>query len=185
MSNSQWRDEQWPAELTPFLYKIQVVTGAMVAGCVMFLIISLIIRGGQFMVPNQPMMTYVAFAFATATVFARMIVPGIIVNVGRKNIGREAAGGELPKDVADLFKPDGIGEKLCLLLQTSTIVSVGLFEGAAFFAIVVYFIEGSLLSVILAVALIFALMLHFPTRSRVIGWMERQLTEFNAFEKNV
>ena len=182
MPNSQWRDEQWPAELTPFLYKIQVVTGAMVAGCVMFLIISLIMRGGQFVVPNQPMMTYVAFAIATVTVFARMIVPGIIVNVGRKNIGREAEGGELPKDVADLFKPDGVGEKLCLLLQTSTIVSVGLFEGAAFCAIIAYFIEGSLLSVILAVALIFGLMLHFPTRSRVIGWMERQLTELDAFE---
>jgi hypothetical protein len=62
--------------------------------------------------------------------------------------------------------------------QTATIVGAALLEGAAFFLLVAYFVEGTswTLPAALAVWLLLA-WLHFPTRSSVEHWLTEQQDE--------
>ena len=57
------------------------------------------------------------------------------------------------------------------------IVASALIEGATFFTLIVYMTEGKPLSLIIAVALIAGQILHVPTRSRLVGWIEGQLVQ--------
>jgi len=179
MSSPQWQDQQWPAELTPYLRTMRIIVFAMATGCIFFLVVTQVIGFGGPKQAAPPIITYTACLFAATVVFMRFVVPGIVVAAGRKNLVREmiarADDFEFPTDVGDLFKSPEFGNKLCGLLQTKTIISVALLEGAAFFSLIAYMIEGTPLSIIVAVALIIGIMLHFPTRARMIDWIERQL----------
>ena len=62
-----------------------------------------------------------------------------------------------------------------MVYMTRTIVAAALIEGAAFMSIVAYMLEGSTVALGLAVALVAGILLHFPTASRVVGWIEAQV----------
>jgi hypothetical protein len=57
--------------------------------------------------------------------------------------------------------------------QSLMIVRLSLLEGGAFMAAIAYFVEGHLLSLLLAGGLIAAMVFHFPTAGRVARWLER------------
>ena len=70
--------------------------------------------------------------------------------------------------------PDDAG-KLLAVYQTALIIGAALLEGATFFLAIAYFLEGQILSLIVAGVLMGLLVARFPTRSRVAGWIDREL----------
>lgn len=172
-------DPRWQDELTPIVRQLQIIVGALTAGCVTFLIIALLVTGGKAVEGETPMVTCVAVAFAVMALITRMVVAGIMVSHGRRTIlqtsrrspqdqGLQPADANSPKRTAD-------ARKLFPLLINSTIVSAALLEGAAFFALIAYILEQSPLSLIVAIVLIVGLAFYMPTRSRAVHWIEDQL----------
>jgi hypothetical protein len=54
-------------------------------------------------------------------------------------------------------------------------MAAAIFEGAAFFNLIAYLIEGQPFSPIAAAALLFFMMLQFPTAGRIEDWVERNI----------
>ena len=82
MSTTPWQDE-----LTPILRQSQIVTGALILGCVTFLAVAIALpREAAPIDPNPPILTYAAVGFAVMALIVRLIVPGIIAATTRRKI---------------------------------------------------------------------------------------------------
>jgi hypothetical protein len=174
------QDSHWQDEMTPVLRFLQLVTGALVAGCLFFMVIALINTGGQFQAEGSPILSYTAAGFAAVTLILRIVVPAYIVGNGRRRIARgtfQMSISGLSPNMAGSFERTGDAGKLWTVLYTSTIVSAASLEGATFFALVAYLVDHSPLSFMLAIALIVGVGLHIPSRSRIIRWTEDQLAK--------
>jgi hypothetical protein len=56
---------------------MQIILSALVAGCLVFMIIAVTIRqGGQMNLPPVPIITYVALGFGVIMVLQSLIIPG-------------------------------------------------------------------------------------------------------------
>ena len=64
---------------------------------------------------------------------------------------------------------------LLAIFQRKTIVGAAMLDGGAFFAAITYMVEGGPVSLLVAVVLWLGIAAHFPTSSRVTGWIDRQL----------
>ncbi len=63
------------------------------------------------------------------------------------------------------------------LYQTTLIIGMAIFEGAAFFNLVAYMIDGQAFSVAIAAILFLIILMHFPQVSRVQEWLEQRERE--------
>ena len=144
------------------------------------MVIALVFTGGQFQEADPSILSYVAAGFAFVVLILRIVLPGFLVRDIRKQIAwrtfQVPTHGLSPK-LASAFERAGDAGRLGVILQISTIASAALLEGAAFFALIAYLAEQSLLSFMIAVALIVGVILHIPSRSRIIHWTEDQLTQ--------
>ncbi len=178
-------ETQWREEIVRPVRLLQIVTVALTGGCVVFLAMALFMRlggnGPAQAAAEEPMLVYVVLVFAAAMLLARAVVPAWLVSAARRKIAEgtwkppQQASGNSPIPDEFLAKTGDAG-KLCYVFTTKTIVGAAMFEGAAFFALVAYFVEGTTLSLAVAAVLIVAVALHFPTPGRVVGWIERQLS---------
>ena len=111
----------------------------------------------------QPVISYVAIAFAVMAVPLSLFVPSVVVKNGRKGIAKEAktpsVQGSFPQG------PSGTTFAFAALYQTSLIVGAALNEGCAFFALIAYMLERQLAILGLAVLLILGVTARFPTRA--------------------
>ena len=155
-------DPEWEDRLTPVVHTLQIIVGALVTGCLFFLVIVLVVSSGMAAAGGMPLISYIAIGFAVMTLLARITIPRAILASGRRKILRQEG---------HAAAADG----LLQLLPTATIVACAVLEGATFFLLVAYLIEQWLPALIVAVALIVLLALHMPTRSRVAHWIEGQL----------
>jgi hypothetical protein len=178
MSDSKW-GSKWQQQLTPVLRQSQIIVAALIAGCVIFLVIALVMTGGKVADPDQPVLTYIAVGFVAVTLIARMIVPGMLIASGRQKIIRGtwqlAQSAAIRPTMAEFLERTGDAGKLAVIFNTITIVSGALLEAPAFFALVAYLVDQSPLSLVLAGLLILGLVTQVPTRSRLIHWIEGQL----------
>ena len=172
MSNSQWQNE-----LNPVLRTSQIIVGALIAGCTTFLVIALVVAGRVGAAGGQPLVTYAGIVFAGLALIVRVVVPGMINARGRRSIARGTwrLPGNQSARYGKFIERTGDAGKLAILSQTGTIVAAAILEGATFFLMVAHMIDRSLSSLIVAVALIVGLLMHIPTRSRLIYWIEDQL----------
>ena len=181
MSDMSWQE---PAAKT--VRVLQIIVGAMAAGASVFLVVALTI-GQQFNPPRPilpiPLIWIVVF-FVGIELIARAVVVGNIARKGRREIingtyqsvdWRQGGGLVLPDAADKPLDPCRDPKYLLSVFQQSTIVSAALFEGCAFLATIAYLIEGNPLSLGLAVLLAVAVAAHFPTQSRAIAWVERQM----------
>jgi len=166
-------DAPWEERLTPVLRQLQMIVGSLVAGCTIFLVIALFVSAGREGAEGPPLVSYIAMASGVMALLARALIPPKIITVGRQRIlhqeGRDARRG----DALDGRSTVG---RLLQLFAASTIIPCIVIEGATFFLLVAYVVEGWPPAVIAAVALIAVLALHLPTRARLIHWVEDQLT---------
>ncbi|NQT15463.1 MAG: hypothetical protein HQ582_22085 [Planctomycetes bacterium] len=179
-------ETQWREEIVRPVRVLQIITGALGGGGIVWVAMVLFMRlqddGPAPGAAEGPMLVYLALGFAAAMLLARAVVPARLVSTSRRKIAEGTW--KLPKQTggdSSMFSPEflaktGDAGKLCSVFMMKTMVETSMLEGAAFFALVAYLIEGITLSLATATVLIVAVALHFPTRGRVVGWIERQLT---------
>ncbi|MCO6047012.1 hypothetical protein NG895_24195 [Aeoliella sp. ICT_H6.2] len=137
---------------------MQIIVFAMATGCVMFAIIALVIVDPQ--PPNgPPMISWIAAAMGLVGLIAGTIVPRLLA------VSQPATGAGY---------------------QTLLIVGLALYEGAAFFNLVAFLVEGQMFSLAVAVVLIAAIVMALPTVGRVQDWIDarqRRAEEAEAFSR--
>jgi len=142
----------------------QIIVAALVAGCLSFLLIVVLIvpgkLGGWDLGPGQPL-TLVALVVAFGILGARIIVPGVITAQMLRQLAQRE-----PKepDWKDLFG----------IYQTTLIIKAAMLEGATFLLLIMHVVERSPWTLTLAVAFLLILLMHIPTSLRVDDWIERQ-----------
>jgi hypothetical protein len=151
---------------------LQIIVGALALGIVNFMLVIVI----AFRPPapqnpiGQSLLTYMAVGGAVLAVMASIFIPFLLAGPMRKSsldapAGLRAIGS---KDEANIGP-------LAQMYQTLLIIKCVLIEGAAFFSLVAYIIEGQTTALATAGVLLLVLLAHFPTRSRMEAWIESEL----------
>jgi len=178
-SESSWQDEVGKRVIVP-----QIIVAALAAGCLVFLAVAVWIQGrkGGLHWDVTPM-TLVLVLFAVADGAARLVVPPLVVRSGRRAIlqgSYQPPVGGTPEQRAafeEFLARTGDAGRLLAVFQTRLILAAALLEGVAFFAIVTYLVEGNGYGLAIALAMVVAILLHLPTRSGVIHWIEDQIEQ--------
>lgn len=177
-------DTSWHEEVGRRVVTSQIIVAALLAGVLVFLVIAAMLIQSGTMKPNREFaetMNVVLLLFLIGDLTARLIVPRNVVARARRNIADgtwrlpQGSGEQQTARFASFIEQTGDAGRLLAVHLTKTIIAVALLEGAAFFAIIAYLITGSMLALVIAVALIVALAFHIPTRSGVVHWIENQL----------
>jgi hypothetical protein len=155
----------------------QILNGALVAGPLIFLGIALFVRasGKDGLIAAAPFDTrspllLVAIALAVANVLLAWFLPPRVVAAQRRLIGKDG-GVAAPAGAAVPNTKDG---RLMAAWTTSRIIALALIEGAAFFATIVFMMEGSALALVAALALLVAMAIRFPTATTLEAWLDQQ-----------
>lgn len=144
---------------------MQIVCAALMMGVLMFAGAAIFMRfgpGGQ--VPAaQPMVAYMAAGMAALMIVARLVVVPFVIKGGIKQLTATT-----PLD--DVAKLDFYG-----VYQTQMIVGCALLEGAAFFNLISFIVEGQIWTLGIVAVLLAIMATAFPTLERVGSWAEEQL----------
>ncbi len=140
-------------ELAPMLVTCKIIAGALIFGVVSFAAVAIALRRGRDPEPNT-LLSIIAAVFAVGTVVVRQVVLGVMV-------GRAVPKSSEPT-VPTSFQ----------LYQTRMIVGLALLEGAAFFNVIAYLIEGHWWSFLVVAALLAWMLASFPTHARLKQWIE-------------
>jgi hypothetical protein len=174
-SNQQAIAEQ-EGHLSSVLLTLRIITGAMVAGLGMFLIVVTLLvyaqkdPGPAAQVANpavpadktMPVLTVLALAGAAILLPLSVAIPGILSDVQRRKLASAKAS---PDDVPALIRT----------YQTKHIIALALTEAPGFFAIIVYMIEHNPIALALGALMIVFIAARFPIRARVEHWLDGQL----------
>ena len=122
---------------------------------------------------SGPFITYTAIAFAAVLLPLSFVVPGMIAAQSRRAIlaakrAEPPTRGSGPETIA------ADNRQLAMVYQQKLIVGCAMDEGPAFFAAAAYLIEKNPLALGLALILVGAIILRFPTRRRIEHWVEEQ-----------
>ncbi len=162
--------------------KLQIIIAAMFLGATAFLILVLVLPAetlrGTGPASGAPMITYVCAAYGLVALVGRLALPGLMMPSARARIARGAPSfgpakgmqGDLP---SELLATDA--DHLSGVYATMTVIRGALVEGGALFAGVAFMMEREPLSPVVALVLIIALALLFPTRAGVEWWFTQQL----------
>jgi hypothetical protein len=159
---------------------LQIIVAAQVAGLVFFLGIILFLNlQNQGKPPGParafPILLPMAFVFAAGGLLMAVVVPRAMTAGARRQI---ADGTWKPNPRGNAPVPDmketSDEAKLVTVYQTQTIVALALNEAPAFFALIVYMLDGNALALGLALLLIAAQVVRFPTREKVEQWIDQQ-----------
>ncbi len=181
MSTGSWRDHAEAAVRTP-----QIVVIGLVVGCGFFMGIAISMNMqqgglGAAQGDGNPLLPYIALAFAVSAVAARVMVVPVVVGPLRRKIVQGTwpppNGRPQQPSLVAMAEADEEAGKLAMLFLTKTIIAGAIIEGAAFFLLIAYLIEGSFMALGVAVAMVVLLASHFPTAGSLISWIERQKEE--------
>ena len=141
---------------------MQIICAALMLGVLMFAGIAVFQRLGQ-PAAARPMIAYIGIGMAAMMIVTRLVFVPFIVRDGIKQVV-----GTRP--IEDLTKLD-----FYRVYQTQMIVACALCEGAAFFNLISYIIEGQLWSLAIVAGLLAIMAMAFPTMERVDSWADEQL----------
>lgn len=156
---------------------MQIICGSLIGGVVMFLGIAVFLRtqGGVGGGLPQPILSFVALLFSCATVAASLFVPNLTINTARRQIAR-GTWQPAPRTPAGLVPATDEG-KLLTVYQTAMLIRAALYEGTAFFWIIVYLVEGNTWALLGAGLFLAGVALQFPSRDGVEQWLMAQLQQ--------
>jgi hypothetical protein len=104
-----------------------------------------------------------ALAFGGVALMAQLAIVPMIRKQTRQKLAQEAE------------SSDGGLAQLLVTLQSSTIVGAAISEGACFFNLIAYLLEGVPYSLLMAGILVLTILTRFPTVNGVIDWLEREM----------
>lgn len=148
---------------------LRAIIGALMMGLIVFLVIVLAVMRPER--EDELLFTYVALGAGVVALIASPAVQRSIINEGRRQVAKE---------IEQPGRPEGASDETTALLgifQTKRIAGAALIEGAAFFALICYMLEGHPLAIAAAVFLMATLATFFPTRDGVSRWLETQRAE--------
>jgi hypothetical protein len=170
-------------EVTPGVATIQIINGALVAGVLTFLGISLFLRArhpdgvfGPALPEANRLLPLFAIVLAVGNALAAFWIPRTIV----QGLRRALAEGR--------WKDPGVGRgepattdagRLLSAYTTARIVQLALLEGAAFLCLIVYYLRGDALMLLVALGLVAAMLVGWPTRGRLDAWLGQQAEYLN------
>lgn len=140
------------AVLTQTLTVCKIIAGSLVFGVLAFATVAVVLRRGEPADPNQ-FVSLIGAGFAFISVIARQVIVGFL---GGQTVSQG------PKDTAATLA----------LYQTRMIVGLAILEGAAFFNIVSYLLEGHWWSLAVVAGLLAWMIASFPTRARLRHWID-------------
>jgi hypothetical protein len=154
------------------LRTLRLFNGALLAGVLAFLAIACVLRLNrpQGLLAAQPFalgfgpgakLATVAVLLTVMNVAMALVVPSRIVASQRNRLAR-SEGRKLNDSL------------LLAAYQTARVLYLVLLEGAAFFCLIVFLIDGSGLTLLLALALMAGMLIGFPTESRLESWLDQQ-----------
>jgi hypothetical protein len=169
-----------PGDILPRarLRVMQIIVGALIAGVCIFVAIVLFLvevqNNGRGLAPRGDL-PVVSLMAVVVLVLGAISGAVLAANITRAALRQIAAGTwTLPTGARPDAFPTDAG-KLLAVRQTVMIVTLALLEGPAFMACIGYLLEGEgwVMGVVgMALA---AMLVNFPTDSRVRAWLERQL----------
>jgi len=163
-------DDKSQAEIAPHATVTQIIVLTLFGGVLIFGAVVLFMpaddRDGKLEI-----LSLISIGMAVMSVFMSFLVPKLIVKTNRNKI----ANGDWSGDATSGTVHGTDGGKLSAVFQMTTIVGSALLEGAAFFALVAYMQEGHFAALVVVAVLMLGILFHFPTRSRIEGWVEAQL----------
>jgi hypothetical protein len=152
--------DRLPSEQVPFR-ATQIVVAALICGVLAFAAIALAFTWQK--PAGDPLMSYIAAAFVVPIVVFKIPFREVMATVTRQNLPPEIA--------ADKVKT------LYAEYQVRTLVHNASLEGAAFFNIIVYIVTAVWWSLAVAVVLVAAMIVGFPSCSRFDEWVRRRSEE--------
>jgi hypothetical protein len=161
----------------------QIIVGALAmgvwlfAGAVFFIGADLQDKGQ----PAAPILTYLAAGAAVVAVVAWGVVPGMVA--GRMRDAIVAGTGDQLT-----LKPFAAGElgdvgPLAGVYQGRVIVGAAILEGAAFFNLVTYMLEGQVINLAVAGVLVVVMLCAMPTYGRLENWIQSELTSIEQLRQ--
>ena len=167
--------------LTGTVMTLRIITFAMMAGLLMFLVVVTMVIG-PLQAPKQanpavpadkamPVLTVASIAAAAILLPLSVAIPGIVGDAQRRKL---ASTKESSSDVPALIQ----------IYQTKLIMAAALTEGPGFFAIIVFMLEGNPIALALALLIVFFLALRFPIHTRVVQWLDGQLDRLQNERRN-
>ena len=166
------------------LMTMRIIAGAMMSGVLMFAVVVLFLRNGP---PAEfPLLSYLGAGAAVVAFVLRMVIPDLVgrsvLGIQLQQVQRDPAdGNEIEDDRTD--RGEAQTQQLLAAgasaFQTRTIVDYALLEGAAFFNLVAFMIEGQWWGFAAVGLLLACMVLAFPTLGRLEHWIQNQpaLTE--------
>ncbi|MEX2172502.1 MAG: hypothetical protein WD851_24485 [Pirellulales bacterium] len=145
---------------------LQIIVAALVMGCLTFAIVAVVIRSNSDTAADNeafPVMTAMALAFGTVAIIAQLVIAPLLRRQTRQRLAQQSEAS------------DADGSLILMGLQTSTIVGAAISEGACFFNLVAYLLEGSPYTLVMAAVLVLTIVLRFPTVGGVTDWLEREI----------
>jgi hypothetical protein len=172
-------ERSWQDEVGQHVLTLQIIVAALTLGCVIFLGIVSMVGSPRAAADasDLALISWTALGWAGCALVLRMIVPPIVVARGREKILRGVAQPAFPpqEQYQAFLERTGDAGRLFGLYMTRTIVAAAILEGATFFLLIAYLLERNVWAVAAAVAFIFLIASHLPTRHGVVHWVEDQL----------
>lgn len=152
----------------PIVRMLQIIVLPLAMGVMMFLgvVVALKLQQGAplIVMPQGVGIWLIAIAVAAGCGAASAVVPQLIVRNQTKQLTAEAWADRAamgPKTLSALF-------------SLKTIVGAALLEGAAFFNLIAYQLEGAAPSVVVALLLLVGILMHLPTEGKFSAWCDTQ-----------
>jgi hypothetical protein len=152
------------------LRTMRIIHGALCAGVVVLAGVLIFVRMQQPREsPGVPALIPVGVALTAATLGMAVFLPATMTAAARRQIRDGVVPPSLPPALAS-----DLEARLRLQYQTALILRCAPLEGAAFFWLIVYFLESQPAFLGAAGGLWVLLLLQFPTRGRVNAFVEKQ-----------
>jgi hypothetical protein len=156
------------------VWTLQIIVPALAGGLLVFTLVAFFVQRGQAKPGNAAVfLSLSGAAFAVAAIFARFLVPALMVRSGCQRIAR---GVRDPSAVwtAEQALRSTDSEQLLAVFSAKTIVSGAILESAGFFNPIAYITEGQGYSLVLALILLVGILIGIPTRRGLESWLEQQ-----------
>lgn len=135
---------------------IQIIAMALMMGVLSFGVVAFKLGQGK-QPPATPIVSYVAAGMGVMMFVMHIVVPKIVTN--QRMNGLEKHAGDVTSILVKTF-------------QTKTIIGFALLEGAAFYGLVAYIVEGHEIAIGVSIFMLFCMSIEFPGTNRVNNWIE-------------
>lgn len=163
------------AKLASSVRTLQVIVLAVAMGALVYLV-WVIVQPAPVQA-NVRSFSMMSWAFAAIVVAARLLVPPVFLPFARRQIAEGKGDRWTVQPIGKEGPLAALGEagQLYGVYATQTIIGVALIEGALFLSIFTYSQGRQVIDLAIGLALLIAILAHFPTPSRVAAWIDDQL----------